>query len=69
MLRVVYVASTRRIADGLQQALSDSGLLASVRLVNAEADGPCEIMVPVSEIDEAVEIINENLCRLGRVNR
>jgi hypothetical protein len=69
MLRVVYVASTRRMAEALQQALSDNGLLASIRSINAEAEGPCEILVPVSEIEEAVEIINDNLCRLGKVNR
>lgn len=69
MLRVVYVASTRRIAESLEQALSDSGLLASVRLVNTESEGPCEILVTASEIEEAIEIINHNLCRLGKVNR
>jgi hypothetical protein len=68
MLRVVYVASSRRIAELLQKALESSGLLASLRLAVGE-DGPCELLVPVSEIEEAMEIINQNLCRLGKVNR
>lgn len=69
MLRVVYVAATRRTAELLQSALQTAGLLASLRQAVTELEGPCEILVPVSEVDDAIEVINQNLCRLGKVSR
>lgn len=61
MWTVVYIAPNKRQAERLQQALVQEGLLVKLRnigLPNANENGSVEILVPESEVDEALEIIN-----------
>ncbi|AEG59624.1 hypothetical protein [Desulforamulus ruminis] len=61
MWTVVYIAPNRREAERLQQALLQEGLLVKLRnigLPNANENGSVEILVPESEVDEALEVIN-----------
>lgn len=61
MWTVVYIAPNKREAERLQQALSQEGLLVKLRnigLPNANDIGSVEILVPESEVDEALEVIN-----------
>ena len=61
MWTVVYIAPNRREAERLQQALLQEGLLVILRnigLPNANENGSVEILVPESEVDEALEVIN-----------
>lgn len=69
MLMVVYVASSQHLANALRQALAASGFMVSVRCLGSDSAGNHEVLVPMSEVEEAVESINQNLCRLGRVSR
>jgi len=58
---VVYIAPNKSVAEKLQQALTQEGLLVKLRnigLPNANENGSVEILVPESEVDEALEIIN-----------
>ncbi len=61
MWTVVYIAPNKKQAEKLQQALSQEGLLVKLRnigLPNGNDNGSVEILVPESEVDEALEIIN-----------
>lgn len=61
MWTVVYIAPNRKQAEKLQKALSQEGLLVKLRnigLPNGNDNGSVEILVPESELDEALEIIN-----------
>ncbi|AEF94548.1 hypothetical protein Desca_1700 [Desulfotomaculum nigrificans CO-1-SRB] len=61
MWTVVYIAPNKKEAERLQQALTREGLLVKLRnigLPNANENGSVEILVPESEVDEALEIIN-----------
>lgn len=61
MWTVVYIAPNKRVADRLKQALTDEGLLVKLRnigLPNGNENGSVEILVPESEVDEALEVIN-----------
>ncbi|MEG6521465.1 glutamate decarboxylase [Desulfotomaculum sp. 1211_IL3151] len=61
MWTVVYIAPNRKQAERLQKALSQEGLLVKLRnigLPNGNDNGSVEILVPESELDEALEIIN-----------
>lgn len=61
MWTVVYIAPNKKVAERLQQALSQEGLLVKLRnigLPSANDNGSVEILVPESEVDEALEIIN-----------
>ncbi|WP_003543298.1 DUF2007 domain-containing protein [Desulfotomaculum nigrificans] len=61
MWTVVYIAPNKKEAERLQQALTREGLLVKLRnigLPNANDNGSVEILVPESEVDEALEIIN-----------
>lgn len=61
MWTVVYIAPNRKQAERLQQALMQEGFLVKLRnigLPNGNDNGSVEILVPESEVDEALEIIN-----------
>ncbi|ABO50826.1 conserved hypothetical protein [Desulforamulus reducens MI-1] len=61
MWTVVYIAPNRKQAEKLQNALVNEGLLVKLRnigLPNGNDNGSVEILVPESELDEALEIIN-----------
>lgn len=61
MWTVVYIAPNKREAERLQHTLTQEGLLVKLRnigLPNANDNGSVEILVPESEVDEALEIIN-----------
>ncbi|AQS59738.1 DUF2007 domain-containing protein [Desulforamulus ferrireducens] len=61
MWTVVYIAPNKKQAEKLQQALTQEGLLVKLRnigLPNVNDNASVEILVPESEVDEALEIIN-----------
>lgn len=61
MWTVVYIAPNKKQAEKLQQALIQEGLLVKLRnigLPNVNDNASVEILVPESEVDEALEIIN-----------
>ncbi|MDO7788485.1 DUF2007 domain-containing protein [Desulforamulus aquiferis] len=61
MWTVVFIAPNKREAERLQQALTQEGLLVKLRnigLPSANDNNSVEILVPESEVDEALEVIN-----------
>lgn len=61
MWTVVYIAPNKREADRLKMLLATEGFLVKLRIIGlAQASDSCsvEILVPESEVDEAMEIIN-----------
>ncbi|CCO09279.1 hypothetical protein JCM39194_11360 [Desulfotomaculum varum] len=61
MWTVVYIAPNKKQAERLQQMLQQEGLLVKLRnigLPSGNDNGAVEILVPESEVDEALEIIN-----------
>jgi len=61
MWTVVYIAPTKGVAEKLQDVLATEGLLVKLRSLglNPEREtGSVEVLVPESELDEALEIIN-----------
>lgn len=64
MWTVVYIAPSRTIAESLQNVLSSEGLLVMLRNIGIPHVGDSsavEILVPESEVDEAMEILNSNV--------
>jgi hypothetical protein len=64
MWTVVYIAPSRTIAESLQNVLSSEGLLVMLRNIGLPHVGDSsavEILVPESEVDEAMEILNSNV--------
>ncbi len=61
MWRVIYIAPNRKEAERIQQILSSEGLLVKLRSLGSPQhrdSGSFEILVPESEADEALEIMN-----------
>lgn len=66
MWTVVYIAPTKAVADRIKDALSNEGLLVQLRAIGLPQAGEnhsVEILVPESEVDEAMEIINSSSLR------
>lgn len=64
MWTVVYIAPSRAIAESLQNVLSSEGLLVMLRNIGIPHVGDSsavEILVPESEVDEAMEILNSTV--------
>ncbi|MHB9095338.1 MAG: putative signal transducing protein [Eubacteriales bacterium] len=64
MWTVVYIAPSRLVAESLQNVLSSEGLLVMLRTIGIPHVGDSsavEILVPESEVDEAMEILNSNV--------
>jgi len=58
---VVYIAPNKKEADRLEKRLKEEGFLVKLRTIGPpQAGNSCsvEILVPESEVDEALEIIN-----------
>lgn len=61
MWTVVYIAPHKKEAERIKDMLSSEGFLVklkSVGLSQASECGPVEVLVPESEVEEAMEIIN-----------
>ncbi len=61
MWTVVYIALNRKEADRLERLLATEGFLVKLRMIGlTQADNTCsiEILLPESEVDEAMEVIN-----------
>ncbi|MDD4170373.1 MAG: glutamate decarboxylase [Desulfotomaculaceae bacterium] len=61
MWTVVYIAPNKREAERLNQQLTEEGFLVKLRTIGLPSSGnncSVEILVPESEVDEALEIIN-----------
>lgn len=60
---VVYIAPNKREADKIRERLSEEGLLVKLRELGfsrCDHNSSVEILVPESEVHEALEIINTN---------
>lgn len=61
MWTVVYIAPNKKEAEKLEKLLTTEGFLVKLRTIGLpQANNACsvEILVPESEVDEALEIIN-----------
>lgn len=61
MWTVVYIAPNKKEAEKLEKHLSAEGFLVKLRAIGPPQAGntnSIEILVPESEVDEALEIIN-----------
>lgn len=61
MWTVVYIAPTLKEAEKLEKRLSTEGFLVKLRTIGLSHTNdscPVEILVPESEVDEALEAIN-----------
>ncbi len=61
MWTVVYIAPNKSVAETLQDILGNEGLLVMLRAIGLPHIGDSsavEILVPESEVDEALEILN-----------
>ncbi|OAT85451.1 glutamate decarboxylase [Desulfotomaculum copahuensis] len=61
MWAVVYIAPNRKEAERMKKVLSDEGLLVKLRELGQSIAGhncSVEVLVPESEVDEALDIIN-----------
>lgn len=61
MWTVVYIAPSKSAAETLQKVLSSEGLLVQLRNIGLPQVGDSnavEILVPESEVDEAMEILS-----------
>lgn len=61
MWTVVYIAPSKSAAETLQRVLSSEGLLVQLRNIGLPQVGDSnavEILVPESEVDEAMEILS-----------
>lgn len=64
MWTVVYIASSRQLAENLKATLTAEGILVKLRAAGSPKAGDAgahEILVPESEAEEAHEIISEAL--------
>ena len=57
MWKVIYIASTAKIAERIRQKLSEEGFLVQVRSTNLSKN-QFEILVPEGELDEVQEVLN-----------
>lgn len=61
MWTVVYISPNKSAADAIKKILDDEGLLVMLRNIgfpNVGDTNAVEILVPESEVDEAMEILN-----------
>lgn len=61
MWTVVYIAPHKREAERIKDMLSGEGFLVKLKYVGLSQSGECgpvEVLVPESEVEEAMEIIN-----------
>ena len=62
---VVYVAPNRAVAEMLKRRLESEGLMVAIRRlgdsVTGGKRGPCQVMVPSSEAQEASELLLRSL--------
>lgn len=64
MWTVVYIAPNKTIAEMLKEVLTNEGVLVMLRpigLPHLGETGSVEILVPESEVDEAMEILNSTV--------
>jgi len=64
VLKVVYIAPGKMAAEKLRDVLMAEGFLVSIRPVGlastASDDRAYEILVPASELEDALEVINNH---------
>ncbi len=60
MWKVLYIVQTETAAQRLQKLLTDNGFLARVKSVGGKHTKAYEICVPVSEAEDAYEVLCEN---------
>ncbi len=60
MWKVLYIAQTEAMAQRLQKLLTDNGFLVRVKSADGKHTKAYEICVPVSEAEDAYEVLCEN---------
>jgi hypothetical protein len=63
--QVIYIAPSRQVAEQLKEALSQEGVLVSLRTagVSTGENAQVELLVPKGEAREAHELLNQALSR------
>ena len=62
MWKVIYIAPTQERAEKMKKLLADNGFLCQLKAVGSRRNGKAtaiEISVPVSEAEEAYEVLAE----------
>lgn len=62
MWTVIYIAPTAKIAERIQQNLTEEGFLVQVRAISMTKN-QFEILVPEGELEEVQEVLNTILHR------
>ena len=57
MWTVIYIAPTKKIADRIEQKLTEEGFLVKIRPINLTKQ-QYEILVPEGELEEVQEVLN-----------
>lgn len=60
MWKVLYIAQTEALAQRLQKLLADNGFLVKIKCAGGKHTKAYEICVPVSEAEDAYEVLCEN---------
>ena len=60
MWKVLYIAPTEEQAQRIQKLLTESGFLVKVKSSGGKHNKAFEICVPVSEAEDAYEVLCEN---------
>ena len=63
MWTVVYIAPSRKEAEKIEKRFTAEGILVKLQTIGAVQTGiaaSVEVLVPESEVDEAMEVINSN---------
>ena len=63
MWKVIYIAQTQERAESLKKLLADNGFLCQLNTVGKRRNGKAvaiEISVPVSEAEDAYEVLAEH---------
>ncbi|MFD0716471.1 glutamate decarboxylase [Paenibacillus sp. GCM10027626] len=60
MWTVIYIAPTTKIAESIQNRLTQEGFLVKIRQINVSKQ-QYEILVPSGELDEVQEVLNNIL--------
>ena len=64
MWKVVYIAQTAEAAARIKEVLAANGFLTQTKTTNSKHGGVYEISVPLSEAEDAYEVICENKLQL-----
>lgn len=60
MWKTIYIAHTEEQAQKIKQMLTENGFLVQLKSAGGKHNKACEICLPVSEAEDAYEVLCEN---------